>query len=955
MLDNATSSLKVEPLDGNNWFTFRPAMTACFQQRGLWRVVTGDILLPPIPVYFVATGTPVVPLTAQEVLANSMLENNFDRKNNSWFDKDKKARGDLQAHVLVTQRVHIEEESTAYAMWQALIKMHVQQVPGMCFNTYNNMFLIAKAPGEDLTSVAARAKQALARVQELRPATVTDSTGASIAYGIQHLDNELALMAMLCALPRDEYGDFVSSLMHTKDLSCKDVEAAFQVEQTERNASHGPLYTPAGDTALRMQDTRRGNRPAPSSTPTTPGKGCAFYEALNHKEASCWAKAHAADAARARTKELQEERSKNKKAGRTSRAATAATGTSTGATTKPTVTKSAARTSVRLAGTHNTHTDAHWIADSGATSHMSTQRRWFKTFEPHVVPIRVANNAIVYSEGISSIVMELLDESLDPVCLSRVLYVPALHNNLFAVLHLVTSHCFRVVIEGTVMEFLRNSVRILTATIRDKTAWLNVRTVNAPESTLCGKAIRNCSLWHRRLGHIGKDLLEKVIRGKLASGLHLNSDAPLLVHCEPCIVGKHHANPFPAKASHRATRMLERIHSDLHMVPTATASGYCYWMTFINNWSRYGWIYLLKHKLDAFKVFKTFKAMVEKQYDLLILCFHEDKGGEYIGHVWDEFFAEHGIWRKHTVTGLSQQNGVAERQNRTLEEHVMAMLNNACLPIRFWGEALSYYARLLNMCPLAAIPANTTPYKMANKRKPDYSTLRTFGCRAWAHVRKDKHLSLEPHAKPCVFLGIPDNFKGWKLWDPLVQGGRGGVIISRNVVWSKEEFPGTSKTTLDPIPARFSRPTDAEPVPEAPEHKEMEDDSVNAGGAQRRLPGTFDVGLDPGRAGDSSAGSSLSSSSDSEDSEPPPAPIPPAPHTPPHPVVRTPVPATPRPAHRQIETPTGHCRAPAPAPAPVAAAPDAGALGQRHLGACQTPCRPKGNWLQMGVQGQAQC
>jgi transposase InsO family protein len=115
-------------------------------------------------------------------------------------------------------------------------------------------------------------------------------------------------------------------------------------------------------------------------------------------------------------------------------------------------------------------------------------------------------------------------------------------------------------------------------------------------------------------------------------------------------------------------------------------------MTFINNWLRYRWIYLLKHKSDAFKVFKTFKAMAEKQYSLSILCFHKDKGGEYIGHVWDKFFAEHGIWHKHTITGLLQQNSVAECQNRTLEKHIIAMLNNACLPIRFWGKALLYYA-----------------------------------------------------------------------------------------------------------------------------------------------------------------------------------------------------------------------------------------------------------------------
>jgi hypothetical protein len=415
MSDNTTSLLKVKPLDSNNWFTFCPAMTACFQQHGLWHVITGNVLPPPIPIYFVATGTPPAPLTGQEVLANFMLENNFDRKNNSWFDKDKKACGDLLAHVLVMQRVHIKGESTTYAMWQALIKVHVQQVPGMCFNTYNNMFSIAKAPGKDLTSVAACVKQSLARIQELCPNTVMDSLGTKITYGIQHLDDKLALMAMLCALPHNKYSDFVLSLMRTKDLSCKNVKAVFQVEQTERNALRGPLYMLAGDTALRTQDTRHGNRPAPSGMPTTPGKGCGFCKALNHKEASCWTKEHAADTVRTRTKELQEECSKNKKAGCASRAAAATASTSTGTATKPTITKSATCASVHLAGTHNTHTDAHWIADPGATSHMSTQCHWFKTFEPYVIPIHIANNAIVYSKGISSIVMELLNESLNPV------------------------------------------------------------------------------------------------------------------------------------------------------------------------------------------------------------------------------------------------------------------------------------------------------------------------------------------------------------------------------------------------------------------------------------------------------------------------------------------------------------------------------------------------------------
>jgi hypothetical protein len=112
---------------------------------------------------------------------------------------------------------------------------------------------------------------------------------------------------------------------------------------------------------------------------------------------------------------------------------------------------------------------------------------------------------------------------------------------------------------------------------------------------------------------------------------------------------------------------------------------------------------------------------------------------------------------------MLQQGGVAERRNRTLEEHIIAMLNGARLPIRFWGEALYTYSCLLNMTPSSAIPRDTTPYEMVHKRKPDYSTLCVFGCRAWAHVRCKKRRSLEPHTKPCVFLGVPDDFKGWKL------------------------------------------------------------------------------------------------------------------------------------------------------------------------------------------------
>jgi hypothetical protein len=247
-----------------------------------------------------------------------------------------------------------------------------------------------------------------------------------------------------------------------------------------------------------------------------------------------------------------------------------------------------------------------------------------------------------------------------PVLLSRVLYVPALQSNLLFVLHLVTKHDFRVNIERDTMSFVQRGVLCFTATIRENTAWVYVETVVAPESALRGETTLDRALWHRRLCHIRPDLLEKAIRGNVATGMHVEGSSPAPSHCEPCIVGKHHRDPFPHKASHRATAILERIHSDLHKLPVLTASGYRYWVTFIDDYSRYSWVYLLRKKSETFDAFVQFRTLLEKQYGVPILCLHDDKGGEFIGNKWEAYMAEHGIRRE-------QGDGTAERRGRTAQ------------------------------------------------------------------------------------------------------------------------------------------------------------------------------------------------------------------------------------------------------------------------------------------------
>jgi hypothetical protein len=138
---------------------------------------------------------------------------------------------------------------------------------------------------------------------------------------------------------------------------------------------------------------------------------------------------------------------------------------------------------------------------------MSPRRSWFTKLKPLAIPICVAHNHAVHSEGVGSVVLEPADKLLQPVLLSRVLYVPTLQN-LLSVLHLVANHRFRIEIKGKEMVLLQNSEHRFTVTIRNNTAWLNTSTPPAPEATLRGKATLSHALWNRRLCHIGADHLE---------------------------------------------------------------------------------------------------------------------------------------------------------------------------------------------------------------------------------------------------------------------------------------------------------------------------------------------------------------------------------------------------------------------------------------------------------------
>jgi transposase InsO family protein len=134
----------------------------------------------------------------------------------------------------------------------------------------------------------------------------------------------------------------------------------------------------------------------------------------------------------------------------------------------------------------------------------------------------------------------------------------------------------------------------------------------------------------------------------------------------------------------RATQLLELVHTDVcGPMATQARGGYSYFITFTDDLSRFGYVYLMKYKSEAFDKFKEYRAEVEKQTGKSIKTLRSDRGGEYLSREFLDYLKECGIVSEWTPPGTPQHNGVAERRNRTLLDMMRSMLSFTDLPISF--------------------------------------------------------------------------------------------------------------------------------------------------------------------------------------------------------------------------------------------------------------------------------
>ena len=244
--------------------------------------------------------------------------------------------------------------------------------------------------------------------------------------------------------------------------------------------------------------------------------------------------------------------------------------------------------------------------------------------------------------------------------------------------------------------------------------------------------------------------------------------------------------PFSAKGN-RATEPLELIHSDLCGPMNVKArGGYEYYVSFIDDYSRYGYIYLLQFKSETLEKFKEFKAEVEKQLGKSIKTLRSDRGGEYMDYEFKDYLIENGITSQLSAPGTPQQNGVAERRNRTLLEMTRSMMSYSSLPESFWGYALETALYILNRVPSKSVLE--TPIELWSGRKVSLRHFRVWGCPA--HVLKTNPKKLESRSKVCFFVGYPKETRGGLFYSTE----ENKVFVSTNATFLEEDYIGNHKS-----------------------------------------------------------------------------------------------------------------------------------------------------------------
>nr|GEZ93379.1 putative ribonuclease H-like domain-containing protein [Tanacetum cinerariifolium] len=305
--------------------------------------------------------------------------------------------------------------------------------------------------------------------------------------------------------------------------------------------------------------------------------------------------------------------------------------------------------------------------------------------------------------------------------------------------------------------------------------------------------VNESNLWHRRLGHINFKTTNKLVKGNHVRGL------PIKVFenhntCVACKKGKQHKASCKTKPVSSVKQPLFRLHMDLFR-PTFVKSlnKKSYFLVITDDYSRFTWVFFLATKDETSPTLKNFITGLENQLSLKVKVIRSDNGTEFKNSDLNQFCGIKGIKREFSIPRTPQQNGIAERKNRTLIEAARTMLADSLLPIPFWAEAVNTACYVQNRV-LVTKPHHKTPYELLHGRTPSIAFMRPFGCPVTILNTLDSLGKFEGKVDEGFLVGYSVNSKSFRVFNSrtrIIQ-----ETLHVNFLENKPNVAGTGPTWL---------------------------------------------------------------------------------------------------------------------------------------------------------------
>ncbi|KAJ9522869.1 hypothetical protein QJQ45_023653 [Haematococcus lacustris] len=756
------------------------------EEHGLWQVVDEGAAEAPAPLASDASAA------ARTEHAAAVLAAKHDRM------LDRKAVGLIGNHVLDMHGSVVAEAASAKAAWSALKAIFSQQSVARQAQLQDQLHNLLKGDTESVGELYSRTRQLWA---ELKAADCPTP-------------ERQVVLKILQALP-DSFAHVVEIIKFTPGANPTLDSMQVQLLQWEQDQLQQSSRQQLGLMAMggrfgkgRGSGQVQGRAAATqSSNPPTAHAGskgvCHYCGKAGHFKAEC------------RKRIREQGQSSGGRGGR----GPGAGGSGTGASSSTTAVLSASLLACAVAPPVATPVVAmaslpafmpaasaeQFIIDSGASRHVVRNEGVLFDYSHLSPPITVnLGKAGVQMQAVGQGTVHVSTSQGD-FSLSNVLHVPEAAGSFVSVSAATASSC-RVVFDDNACELQGKEANAgfrLRAVQQGGMYAFSGIPMRAPAATpaVCASSSNAAvtpQVWHQRTGHASYSLLSRMQRMGMVQGVEVSAQQFTAADSEPgvcagCALGKQHRKVVDTLPNNEpaVTRPLALVHMDVcGPISQPARDGSRYFATFLDDYTGLSVVVMLKQKSDVPAAVQHVVALLEKQSGHQVLVLRSDNGSEYFNGAMRSYCSSKGIKQQHSAPYSPEQNGSAERLNRSLQEKARSMLHMSGLAIRNYAEAIRLANLARNMLPVTG--KQVTPLEAFSGVKPDLSFLRVFGATAWVHVPQTSRTKFGAKAVMGKLVGYENGAKAYRV----LVGDR--VLVSKDVQFDERAVVAGELSILVP-------------------------------------------------------------------------------------------------------------------------------------------------------------